>query len=76
MMMMPYSSQLYVQPIAPSFNHYMACIYLTYIITFMSDYRRILNWQLDLVKSYRSVTTSNYKRFNNSHILHFTRAHN
>jgi hypothetical protein len=39
------------------------------------DYRRRLDLLLDLLDSYRSVTTSNYNRFTNSHTLQFTTEH-
>jgi hypothetical protein len=45
------------------------------IVMILNDYRWGLDWQLDLLNSHRSVTTSNYNRFTNSHILQFTRAH-
>jgi hypothetical protein len=41
------------------------------IVTWFSGCRR----GLDLLNSYRSVTTSNYNRFTNSHTVQFTRAH-
>jgi hypothetical protein len=38
-------------------------------------YRRGLDYELGLLNSYRSVTTSNYNRFTNSRTSEFTRAH-
>jgi hypothetical protein len=43
-------------------------------VTILSHYRRGLDWWLDLLNSYRSVTTSNFNRFTNSRTLQFNRA--
>jgi hypothetical protein len=41
----------------------------------MSDYKRGSDWRLDLLTTYRSLTTSNYSAIANLHILQITTAH-
>jgi hypothetical protein len=42
----------------------------------MSKYRRgCLDWQLDLLNSYRSVTICKYNRFTNPYTLQYTRTY-
>jgi hypothetical protein len=46
-----------------------------YISTLSSESRLGLDWKLDLLNTYRSVTTSNYNRFINTHKLYSSLEH-
>jgi hypothetical protein len=54
---------------------YVGLVFFLSTVTWLRDYRRSLDWQLDLFNSYISGVTSNSNRFTNSHILQFARAH-
>jgi hypothetical protein len=46
-----------------------------YCHVYVCDYTRGLDWWLDLLTTYRSLTTSNYSAIANQHTLRITRAH-